>query len=176
VLDETELAALLAYLKGRPLYMPAMLAAYTGLRRGEVLALRWKNIDFTKATLEVAQAVEVINGKLVVGEPKTERSRRTVSLPASLMPELTRHRKEQATWRLKLGMGKDSADLVFTTTLGAMIDPTAFSEASPRTLGRWVCRSRSTGCGIPTSRTYSAPVFRFTASRLEQAMRAHRSP
>ena len=129
ILDEAELAALLAYLKGRPLYMQAMLAAYTGLRRGEVLAMRWKDIDFPKATLRVSQALEAVNGRLIIGEPKTERSRRTISLPASLLPELARHRKEQAAWRLKLGMGKDPADLVFTSPMGAMIDPTVFSEA-----------------------------------------------
>jgi integrase len=127
ILDEAELAALLAYLKGRPLYMPALLAAYTGLRRGEVLALRWKDIDFTKAALQVAHALEVVDGKLTIVEPKTDRSKRTISLPASLIPELTHHRKEQAAWRLKLGLGK--TDFVFTSPLGGMIDPTVFSES-----------------------------------------------
>lgn len=132
VLDEAELGALLSYLKSRLLYMPALLAACTGLRRGEVLALRWRDIDLAKATLQVAQQVEVIDGKLNVREPKTDRSRRTIKVPAGLLSELTRHRKEQSALRLQLGLGKDRADLVFTTPLGAMIDPTTFSETFAR--------------------------------------------
>ena len=109
---------MLAYLKGRPLYMPALLAAYTGLRRGEVLALRWKDIDFTKVALQVAQALEVVDGKLTIVEPKTDRSKRTISLPASLLPELVRHRKEQAAWRLKLGLGKTRSRFHLTDWAG----------------------------------------------------------
>jgi integrase len=75
VLDEGELACLLAHLKGHWLYMPTLLAAYTGLRRGEVLALRWKDINFAESSLTVAQSVDIVRGKLVVAEPKTDRSR-----------------------------------------------------------------------------------------------------
>jgi integrase len=100
------------------------------LRRGEVLGLRWHDIDFTKGTLQVTQSVEVIGGEICLTEPKTDRSRRTLKLPASLLPELTRHRKEQAELRLRLGLGK--ADLVFTSPEGAMLNPTVFSETFAR--------------------------------------------
>jgi integrase len=126
VLDEGELACLLAHLKGHWLYMPTLLAAYTGLRRGEVLALRWKDINFVES-LTVAQSVDIVRGKLVVAEPKTDRSRRTIKLPARPVPELKQHRKEQAAMRLQLGLGKDSADLVFTSAEGEMLSPTALS-------------------------------------------------
>jgi integrase len=125
VLDEGELTTLLAQLRGHWLYIPVLVAAYTGLRRGEVLALRWRDIDFTKGTLTVMQAVEVIGGQLNVKAPKTERSRRTIKLPSGLLPELTRHRKEQAEHGLKLGLGR--ADLVFTSPRGKMLDPTVLS-------------------------------------------------
>jgi integrase len=131
VLNEIELATLLDHLrdKGHPLYLPVLLASATGLRRGEVLGLRWQDIDFAKETLQVAQAVEKIGGKLHIKAPKTARSRRTIKLPAALVPELTRHRKEQSELRLKLGLGKNSADLVFTTPLGAMMNPNYLSES-----------------------------------------------
>jgi integrase len=132
VLDEAELAKLIAHLRGHWLYMPALLAAYTGLRRGEVLGLRWRDIDFDAGTLQVAQAVEIIGGKVELVEPKTERSRRVVKLPASLLPELARHRKEQSALRLKLGLGKDNANLVFTSAEGVIISPTVFSVAFMR--------------------------------------------
>jgi integrase len=63
---------------------------------------------------------------------KTERSRRTIKLPPSLLPELARHRKEQASIRLKLGLGKDPAGLLFTSPEGDMLDPTSFTEAFTR--------------------------------------------
>jgi integrase len=130
VLSEAELATLLRHLRGHWLYMPTLIAASTGLRRGEVLGLRWHDIDFTKGTLQVTQSVEVIGGEICLTEPKTDRSRRTLKLPASLLPELTRHRKEQAELRLRLGLGK--ADLVFTSPEGAMLNPTVFSETFAR--------------------------------------------
>ena len=132
VLNETELAKLLAHLKGGWLYMPTLIAAYTGMRRGEVLGLRWRDIDFAQGTLQVAQTVEVVGGKVNVGTPKTDRSRRTITLPAALLPELTRHRKEQSAWRLKMGLGKDRADLVFTSLVGETLNPTVFSETFTR--------------------------------------------
>jgi len=127
VLDEADLACLLAHLKGHWLYMPTLVAAYTGLRRGEVLGLRWRDIDMAAGTLQVTQSVEIIRGNLTIAEPKSDRSRRIVSLPTSLVRELTRHRKEQAAMRLQLGLGRDAADLVFTSAEGAMISPDVFS-------------------------------------------------
>ena len=128
VLDEAELTDLLNHLRGHWLYMPTLVAASTGLRRGEVLGLRWRDIDFTKGTLQVTQALEVVGGKLGVKTPKTERSARTIKLPSSLAPELERHRREQLEQRLKLGLGGRS-DLIFTSPLGKMLHPDSFSEA-----------------------------------------------
>jgi integrase len=127
VLDESELATLLAHLKGHWLYMPTLLAAYTGMRRGEVLGLRWRDIDFDKGTLQVAQTIELIDSKVCVTAPKTDRSFRTINLPTSLLPELIEHRKDQAALRLKLGLGK--ADLVFTTLDGKAVHPVVFCNA-----------------------------------------------
>jgi integrase len=129
VLDESELVVMLDHLKGHWLYMPVLIAAYTGLRRGEVLGLRWRDIDLLKGTLQVSQAVEVIGGKRQITAPKTERSHRTITLPAALVPELARHRKAQSEQRMRLGLGKDQADLVFTNGEGRMIDPTVLSSA-----------------------------------------------
>jgi len=119
---------LLDHLKGHWLYMPTLVAASTGMRRGEVLGLRWRDVDFAAGTLQVTQAVEVVGGKLGVKPPKTERSARTIKLPPSLAPELERHRKEQLEQRLKLGLG-GRPDLVFTSALGKMLHPDSVSEA-----------------------------------------------
>jgi integrase len=83
VLDEAELATLLAHLKGHWLYMPTLLAAYTGMRRGEVLGLRWRDIDFDKGTLQVAQTIELIGSKVCVLRQKlNEALAPSTSLPA----------------------------------------------------------------------------------------------
>jgi integrase len=114
VLNEAEVAALLDHLKGHWLYRPTLLAAYTGLRRGEVLGLRWRDIDFAKGTLQVTQAVEEVAGQLNLKPPKTDRSARTINVPASLLRELEQHRKEQLEQWLRLGLG-GRPDLVFTS-------------------------------------------------------------
>lgn len=132
VLDDDELARLLRALKGNPIYMPVLTAASTGMRRGEVLALRWKDIDLDRATLQVAQVAEETKAGVTVKEPKTERSRRTIALPARLVVELRRHKKELAEYRLKLGLGKDDRDLVFPTFDGRMRTPRPFSKEFAR--------------------------------------------
>lgn len=133
VLTSEELARLFRHLKGKVLYMPVLVAASTGMRRGEVLALRWKDIDFAAATLEVRQVIEQTRDEgLQLKEPKTDRSRRTIALPARLLEELRQHRKEQAEHRLKLGLGKDDLDLVFPTWSGEIRNPDNFSKEFAR--------------------------------------------
>lgn len=132
VLDDNELAALLRHLRGRPIYMPVLMAASTGMRRGEVLALRWKDIDLDRATLQVAQVAEETKAGVTVKEPKTDRSRRTIALPARLVAELRKHKKDLAEHRLKLGLGKDDKDLAFPTWDGRMRTPRPFSKEFAR--------------------------------------------
>lgn len=132
ILDDAELSTLLKHLKGHSIYMPVLTAASTGMRRGEVLALRWKDIDFDRATLQVAQVVEQTKAAITLKEPKTDRSRRTIALPARLVTELRRHRKEQAEMRLKLGLGKSENDLAFPTFDGRMRSPRPFPKEFAR--------------------------------------------
>jgi integrase len=123
---------LLKHLKGRSIYMPVMMAASTGMRRGEILALRWKDIDLDRATLHVAQVVEQTKAGITLKEPRTDRSRRTIALPARLVQELRHHRKEQAELRLKLGLGKSDSDLAFPTWEGVIRSPRPFSKEFAR--------------------------------------------
>jgi len=128
VLDEAELAALLNHLRGHWLYMPSLVAASTGLRRGEVLGLRWQDLDLKKGTLQVAQAVESVGGKLNIKPPKTERSARTIKMPSALVSELERHQREQLEQRLKVGLG-GRPEFVFTSPVGEILNPDYISEA-----------------------------------------------
>jgi integrase len=102
-----------------------------GLRRGEILGLRWRDIDLDASTLRVAQTIQRVRAKVagtagvLVSEPKTEQSRRTLVLPAMLVPLLRRHRARQAQERLTAGANWDDVlgGLLFTTPRGRPIDP-----------------------------------------------------
>jgi integrase len=98
--------------------MPVLLAASTGMRRGEVLAVRWSDVDLDRAELRVRQVVELVGRTMSFKEPKTERSRRTITLADRLVQELRAYRKEQWEMCFKLGVGR--FPLVFPTWEGKL--------------------------------------------------------
>ncbi len=100
----------------RSLYPIFVLALATGMRRGELLALRWRDVDLDKARLRVEQSLEQTKAGLRFKSPKTRHGRRTITLPPSAVSVLRDHWKTQQERRLKLRMGKAPADsLVFAT-------------------------------------------------------------
>jgi integrase len=99
------------------------LIAATGMRRGEVLALHWSDVDLDGKALAVRGTLGRVGGKLVISEPKTERSRRPVPLAPPLVALLRRHRTEQDAERLAARDQWSEADLVFATELGSPVDP-----------------------------------------------------
>lgn len=95
----------------------------TGLREGELLALRWKHIDLKEGTLEVAEALARTKGGLVFDDPKTEESKRTVPMPEPLIEALKRHRAHEAQVKLAAGNQINGEDLVFCTKNNTPIGP-----------------------------------------------------
>ena len=95
VYDIQAVVDLLALFKGTRLYIPVLLACAGGLRRGEVLALRWKDFDAKRKRITVNSEIVVSNKEIIVKQPKTKKSRRTVTLPESIVGELTRHKARQ---------------------------------------------------------------------------------
>ena len=87
-----------------------VLIAATGMRRGEALALRWTDIDLDAGLLTVRGTLGRIGGKLVVSEPKTDRSRRTVPLGAPLVAMLRARRKQQAAEQLRAANQRQTPD------------------------------------------------------------------
>jgi integrase len=103
-----ELASFLDQLRGDPLHAPILLAATTGMRRGEVLGLRWRDTDLDASRVAVRQtlaAVRDVDGDrgrhlLVFGAPKTAKGRRTVPLPPQTVATLREHRTRQLAEQL----------------------------------------------------------------------------
>jgi len=97
---------------------------YTGLRRGEALALRWRNVDLLGSELQVVEtAFKLGDGTYVVKEPKTPHSCRPVSLPPSLTLLLREYRADQQILSEELGKRLRDDDFVFSCTDGSPLDP-----------------------------------------------------
>jgi integrase len=103
VIDEDGIALLLNVAKGTSFYIPVLLAATTGLRRGEILGLRWQDVDLRSGTLAICQALSRLKTGPVFTIPKTAKSKRTLALPRIARNALVQHRKQQAKERLRLG-------------------------------------------------------------------------
>jgi integrase len=111
------------------LYVPAMLALFTGMRRNEVLALRWGRVDLDKGVIQVREALEAtLAHGIRFKTPKSKAGRRDITLPDILIDVLREHRKAQLELRLRLGAGRlHDNDLLFADIDGNPILPTAFS-------------------------------------------------
>jgi integrase len=135
ILNANQITALLKALTGSRLRPIAALALATGMRRGELLALSWQDVDLDKAALKVERSLEQTKAGLRFKSPKTRHSRRTVSLPPSAVAMLGQHRKDQLELRFQLGMGKhEPGALVFCNHDGAPISPNSFSVVWGRTV------------------------------------------
>lgn len=96
---------------------------HTGLRRGEALALRWSDVDFTNHTMRVRGTLNWVGSQLVITEPKTEKSRRVIHMTETCEAILRRVKVEQNEARLTLGRAWTDTGLVFTTEAGTPRDP-----------------------------------------------------
>jgi len=109
-------------------YGPVWLVAlHTGMRRGELLGLRWQDVDLDTGVLHVRQALSVVSTddgpKVTFGEPKTHSGRRTIALDTTCVAVLREHRARQIERRLALGPQWREGDLVFTNEVGGPVDP-----------------------------------------------------
>jgi integrase len=131
MLQPDQAAMLLDRLRGNPLYLIASLALGTGMRRNEMLGLRWQDVDLDAGRLTIEQALEqtAAHGIRVKG-PKTKHGRRTISLPGHLVAELRGHWRAQQEQRLAAGLGKapDSAP-VLAAADGRYLSPNTVSQA-----------------------------------------------
>ena len=98
-----------------------VLAVTTGMRQGELLGLRWRDVDVDGASLQVRGSMQATPEGLRIMEPKTAGSRRRVALSKQPIDALRRHRVAQADERLRLGVSGEGVELVFATEAGRPI-------------------------------------------------------
>ena len=106
-----------------------VVAVYLGLRRGELLGLRWEDVDLDAETLQVVRTLQRVDGRLQLLPPKTRTSRRTVPLPAPVVEALRVHKVAQGKERLAAGARWVDTGMVFTTTIGTPIEPDNLSRS-----------------------------------------------
>lgn len=121
-LTPTQAKHLLAAAKGHRLEAMLTLALASGMRRGELLALRWKDIDFEKRSLSILRSVNRLPGGHRETEPKTARGKRHISLPQFVIESLQQHRIRQKEARLKAGPAWEENDLVFCNIYGRYLN------------------------------------------------------
>ena len=135
--DDQEVAALKAdqigdvldKLRDHALYPIVVLALGSGLRRGELLALRWSDVDLDAASVRVERSLEETKAGLRFKAPKSRHGRRSVSLPATVVETLRTHRRAQLELRMALGLGKAPDDaLVFCQPDGEPMSPDKLSR------------------------------------------------
>ena len=140
--DEHEVHILLDNAKDSPYYALFYIALYTGMRRSELLALRWKDIDFIYSQIYVNRSLHHLkDGRYVFTAPKSERSRRTIALPPSAFLVLSEYRKQKETEALMIETQIKDSDLVFCN-----IDGTPWR---PNTITRtWSIMAAKTGVSV----------------------------
>lgn len=130
--DETHLA---------PLWRLALL---TGMRRGELLGLMWKDVDIDRGVLAVRRTLSRgTGGTWEFGAPKTASGRRAIALPLSVVDALRRHRVRQLEERLALGDAWEDRGLVFTNEIGAPLHVNALASRFKKLIA---------ASGVPTIR------------------------
>jgi integrase len=116
-----ELRAFLDFVSDEQLYPVFMVAATTGMRRGEVLGLPWRDIDLDSARASIRQTVVCVGHKVAFSTPKTPKSKRSVPLPREAVDTLRGLHRQQTTHAL------DGSDLVFQDDRGDPLDPESVS-------------------------------------------------
>ena len=150
------------------------IGAVLGLRIGECLALRVGRLDLLRGTVAVAESVSEVHGKLIYGEPKSDAGRRTLTMPAELVPIVAAHLKRRGI------TAADADALVFVSPTGGPVRPTNWRER------RWIPATKAAGLdglrfhdlrkAAATAMVTSGVDVRTAQARLGHADPASRSP
>lgn len=129
-LSREESRRLLRAAQGERLEALYVLAIHTGMRQGELLALKWQDIDLENATLSVRRTLTKRGGRLLLGEPKTKKSIRTITLTECAVQALQGHLRRQMEHIEQVGDLYQDRGLIFTSEVGTLINPTNLRKRS----------------------------------------------
>jgi integrase len=107
-----------------------VLAVHTGMRQGELLALKWEDVDLNEGVICIRRTFARSGGRISLGEPKTKGSRRTVHLTGAAVEALRNHLERQLEEIERLGDLCHDHGLVFTPQIGTLINPTNLRRRS----------------------------------------------
>jgi len=134
-LTAAQSALLLGSLEGSRLYWPTLIALATGMRRGEILALRWRNVDLDRAEIRVVESLEQTKAGLRFKSPKSDKPRAIV-LPAFIVERLRRFKIGQAEELLAIGIRQSPESLVCCAAEGGPMQPRGLTHAFAREVSR----------------------------------------
>ena len=130
-----ELAAFLDFVRGTRMEGVWRLAAMTGMRRGEILGLRWANVDLEQVRLSVRQAAVTVAYEMIESTPKSHNAR-VIDLDSETVGLLRVHRRQQQEEREEWGTDYEARDLVVCHGNGSPIHPHSFSQTFERLIKR----------------------------------------
>jgi integrase len=133
--DLAQTAELIAAMRGTRFFVPVLLAVLCGLRRGEIAALRWGQVDLATGQLSVTQSAEQTRAGVRYKEPKSGRPR-TVALSETVIEELRAYRIKQAQELLCLGLRVTEATFVCTREDGQPLRPHTLTHDWERKLSK----------------------------------------
>jgi integrase len=134
VLSVEQAARLLAAIRSRRVYWPTLIALATGARRGEILALRWRNVDLDAGLVKIERSLEHTKNGLRFKTPKSGKSRAVV-IPDHAVEELRRLRREQAEELLRLGIRLGDDTLICARPDGAPMLPRSLTHEFAKVAG-----------------------------------------
>lgn len=134
VLSIEHSARLLAAIQSRRVYWPVLVALATGARRGEILALRWRNVDLDAGIVRIERSMEQTKDGLRLKTPKSGKSRAVV-IPDYAIEELRRLRREQSEELLRLGVRLGGETLLCAKADGEPMLPRSLTHEFAKVAG-----------------------------------------
>jgi integrase len=129
ILGADQVRVVLAAMRDTVIYPQIVLLLSTGMRRGEVMCLQWRDVDLDGKKIQIDRAIEKTRKGLRVKSPKTRNGRRLVALPDAAVAVLRQHRKAQLELRMALGVGRLPDDaFIFGTIEGQARDPDRLTQ------------------------------------------------
>ena len=128
VFEEDEVRKMLQVAEDTDMEAPLHLSVGLGLRRGELLALMWSDIDYDKKQLTVSRNLVYVNGEYIFKAPKSESGNRTIEMPASMVAILKKHWRKQLEYKLLFGSEYKDNNLVCSRPNGTPYIPGSYSN------------------------------------------------